>query len=305
MNNSTGVSGGSFPLSSNVCAAIDIGSTSIKLRVGRWENGQAFSTAVNQQESSWLSVKTQIVDTRRSITATENSLCQLLAITPQHIARSKWGSSVLHHLDKVRENGMNMFDTQFLKIGVSAALLEQRPDVRMANFAMEEAFYNTQAARSAFFPTITLGGSAGWTNSSGMGIVNPGKLLFNIIGSLSQPILARGKLKGNLKIQKLTEEDQQKKYVQTIIDAGNEVNEALSDCQAAHEKYGYYRRQVEVLQEAYVGTHELMDNGKASYLEVLTAQESLLSAQLNEATNMYNGAQALIALYIALGGGTK
>ena len=250
-------------------------------------------------------MKTQIVDTRRSITATENSLCQLLAITPQHIACSKWGSSVLHHLDKVRENGMNMFDTQFLKIGVSAALLEQRPDVRMANFAMEEAFYNTQAARSAFFPTITLGGSAGWTNSSGVGIVNPGKLLFNIIGSLSQPILARGKLKGNLKIQKLTEEDQQKKYVQTIIDAGNEVNEALADCQAAHEKYGYFRRQVEVLQEAYVGTHELMDNGKASYLEVLTAQESLLSAQLNEATNMYDGAQALIALYIALGGGTK
>ena len=264
--------------------------TSLETQQALWENGQAFSTAVNQQESSWLSVKTQIVDTRRSITATENSLCQLLAITPQHIARSKWGSSVLHHLDKVRENGMNMFDTQFLKIGVSAALLEQRPDVRMANFAMEEAFYNTQAARSAFFPTITLGGSAGWTNSSGVGIVNPGKLLFNIIGSLSQ---------------KLTEEDQQKKYVQTIIDAGNEVNEALADCQAAHEKYGYFRRQVEVLQEAYVGTHELMDNGKASYLEVLTAQESLLSAQLNEATNMYDGAQALIALYIALGGGTK
>jgi NodT family efflux transporter outer membrane factor (OMF) lipoprotein len=279
--------------------------TSLETQQALWENGQAFSTAVNQQESSWLSVKTQIVDTRRSITATENSLCQLLAITPQHIARSKWGTSVLHHLDKVRENGMNMFDTQFLKIGVSAALLEQRPDVRMANFAMEEAFYNTQAARSAFFPTITLGGSAGWTNSSGVGIVNPGKLLFNIIGSLSQPILARGKLKGNLKIQKLTEEDQQKKYVQTIIDAGNEVNEALADCQAAHEKYGYFRRQVEVLQEAYVGTHELMDNGKASYLEVLTAQESLLSAQLNEATNMYDGAQALIALYIALGGGTK
>ena len=62
---------------------------------------------------------------------------------------------------------------------------------------------------------------------------------------------------------------------------------------------------MEVLQDAYSGTHELMDNGKASYLEVLTAQESLLSAQLNEATNMYNGAQAVIALYIALGGGTR
>ena len=79
----------------------------------------------------------------------------------------------------------------------------------------------------------------------------------------------------------------------------------MADCLSAREKHDYYHRQVEVLREAYIGTHELMDNGKANYLEVLTAQESLLSAQLNEAMNMYNGAQAVIALYIALGGGTK
>ena len=97
----------------------------------------------------------------------------------------------------------------------------------------------------------------------------------------------------------------QNKYVQTVINAGNQVNEAMADCQAAQEKDGYYKRQVTVLQDAYFGTHELMDNGKANYLEVLTAQESLLNAQLNEAMNLYKGAQALIALYIALGGATK
>ena len=74
---------------------------------------------------------------------------------------------------------------------------------------------------------------------------------------------------------------------------------------AAREKHGFYSRQVEVLHEAYLGTHELMDNGKASYLEVLKAQESLLDAQLGQAMNMYNAAEAVIALYIALGGGTK
>ena len=95
-----------------------------------------------------------------------------------------------------------------------------------------------------------------------------------------------------------------KKYVQTVINAGNQVNEAMADCQAEREKHQYYQRQVQVLYEAYTGTHELMDNGKASYLEVLTAQESLLNAQLSEVTNMYKGAQAVIALYIALGGGT-
>ena len=183
-------------------------------------------------------------------------------------------------------------------------MLERRPDIRLANATMEEAFYNTQSARAAFFPSITLSGSAGWSNNNGI-IVDPGKFLWNVLGSLTQPIFARGSIKANYKIQKLTEEDMQKKYVQTVIDAGNEVNEALADCQAARDKHQYYHRQVEVLNDAYKGTHELMDNGKANYLEVLTAQESLLSAQLNEVTNMYNGAQAVIALYIALGGGIK
>jgi outer membrane protein TolC len=170
---------------------------------------------------------------------------------------------------------------------------------------MEEAYYDTQVARAAFFPTITLSGTLGWTNSGGGVVVNPGALLFNAVGQLTQPLFNRGKLKANLKTSKLTEEDLRKRYVQTVIEAGNEVNEAMADCMVAREKHEYYHRQVEVLHEAYLGTHELMDNGKANYLEVLTAQESLLSAQLSEATNMYNGAQALIALYIALGGGVK
>ena len=270
-----------------------------------WENGKSYSTAVNQMESSYLNVKTQIVDTRRNIRATENAICKLLAITPQHIERKKWGTSALHHPEAQGETGQRMFDTKYLQIGFPAEMLEQRPDIRMANAAMEEAFYNTQAARSAFFPSITLTGAAGWTNSGGGLITDPGKLLLNFVGQLTQPIFARGKLIANKKIAKLTEEDLQKKYVQTVINAGNQVNEALADCQVAREKHGYYHRQVAVLHEAYIGTHELMDNGKANYLEVLTAQESLLNAQLSEAMNMYNGARAIIALYIALGGGAE
>jgi outer membrane protein TolC len=198
-----------------------------------------------------------------------------------------------------------MFDNRFLRLGVPATMLELRPDIRLANSAMEEAFYNTQAARSAFFPSITLSATGGWTNSAGSMVVDPGKLLLNFVGQLTQPIFARGKLTANKKIAQLTEEDLQKKYVQTVIDAGNQVNEAMADCLQAREKHQYYNRQVEVLHEAYLGTHELMDNGKASYLEVLTAQENLLSSQLSEASNMYKGAQAIIALYIALGGGTR
>lgn len=255
-----------------------------------WENGKSYSTAVNQMESSYLNVKTQIIDTRRNIKNVENAICRLLAATPGHIKRSRWGSFV---------------PSQQLLHGVSAQMLEYRPDVRMANHAIEEAFYDTQAARAAFFPTITLSGLVGWTNNGGGAIVNPGSLLLNAMGQLVQPIFAQGKLKANLKIAKLELEDMKRYYVQTVIDAGNEVNEALADYQAAAEKQTYYQRQIQVLHEAYLGTHELMDNGKASYLEVLTAQESLLSSQLSEAMNMYSSSQALIALYISLGGGSK
>ena len=269
-----------------------------------WENGKIYSTAVNQMEASCLNVKTQIVDTRRSIRDVENAISSLLAETPQHIERSKWGSAALpEHPDY--STGQRMFDTKFIQIGIPATMLEMRPDIRLANFAMEEAFYNTQAARSAFYPSISLQGVMGWTNSGGGKVENPGKILWNAVASLTQPIYAQGKLKANYKIAKLKEEDLQRQYVQTVIDAGNQVNEALADCQAAREKHGYYHRQIEVLHQAYQGTHELMDNGKSNYLEVLTAQETLLNAQLSEALNMYSGAQAVIALYIALGGATK
>ena len=278
---------------------------SLETEQALWENGKTYSTAVNQMEASYLSVKTQIADTRRNIRSTENSLCKLLGISPQHINRKEWGSSTLHHAEAMGDAEERMFTTKYLKIGVPAQLLENRPDIRMANHAMEEAFYNTAAARSAFYPSITLNGVAGWTNSAGGMIVNPGKLLLTAIGSLTQPIFARGRLIANKKIAQLTEEDMQKKYVQTVINAGNEVNEAMADCMTAREKHSYYQRQVQVLHEAYTGTHELMDNGKASYIEVLRAQESLLDAQLSSAMNMYYGAESIIALYIALGGGTK
>jgi len=278
--------------------------SSLETQKSLFENGKAYATAVNQMEASYINVKTQIVDTRRSIRSTENALCKLLAITPQHIERKKWGTSALTEKPKDPLD-QHMINAQLLKIGVPATMLEQRPDIRMANHAMEEAFYNTQAARSAFFPSITLTGTAGWTNSAGEMIINPGKLLLTAVGQLTQPIFARGQLIANLKINKLTYEDLQNKYVQTVIDAGNQVNEAMADCESAQEKYAYYRRQVEVLYDAYTGTHELMDNGKANYIEVLMAQEDLLQAQLSEAANLYKGAQAVISLYIALGGGTK
>ena len=254
-----------------------------------WENGQAYSTAVNQMESSCMDVKRQIIDTRRSILSVENEICKLLRMTPHAIERHKWGEYALPE----------RFGT-----GVPAVLLENRPDIKAADQALAEAFYNTAAARAQFFPAFSLSGLLGWTNNGGV-IANPGALLMQLAASITQPIFAAGKLSAQLKIAKYNQEDKLNQYVQTVIEAGNQVNEALADCQTARDKDALFKRQVEVLQDAYDGTHELMNNGKASYLEVLTAQESLLSAQLNAAENMYNGAISLIGLYIALGGAVE
>ena len=252
-----------------------------------WENGQAYSTAVNQMESSCMSVKTQIVDTKRSILSAENELCKLLRMTPQPIARHTWGEFRLPE----------RFTT-----GVPATLLENRPDIKVADKMLAEAFYNTALARAQFFPSFNLTGLLGWIGESG---ADPGALLMKLAASVMQPVFAQGKLTAQLKIAKLNQEDKLYDYIQTVLKAGNQVNEALADCQVAKDKDVLYKRQVVVLRDAYTGTHELMNAGKASYIEVLTAQESLLSAQLNEASNLYEGAQALIGLYIALGGATK
>ena len=252
-----------------------------------WENGQAYSTAVNQMESSCMSVKTQIVDTRRSILAAEGELCKLLRITPQPVARTAWGEYRLPE----------RFST-----GVPATLLENRPDIKVADRMLAEAFYNTASARAQFYPSFSLTGLLGWVGENG---ADPGALLMKLAGSLMQPIFAQGKLQAQLKIAKLNQEDKLMDYIQTVIKAGNQVNAALADCQVVKDKDVLYKRQVAVLHDAYNGTHELMNAGKASYIEVLTAQESLLSAQLSEAENLYNGATSLIGLYIALGGATK
>ena len=165
---------------------------SLETQRALWENGKAYSTSVNQMESSYLNVKTQIIDVKRSIRSVENAICQLLAVTPQHINRNRWNNYEL---------------PQRLSTGVPAPLLENRPDIQMADHLLEEAFYNTQAARAAFYPKVSLQGIIGWTNNGGSVTVNPGAMLLNAVLSLMQPVFAQGKLRANLKISKLSQED--------------------------------------------------------------------------------------------------
>ena len=220
----------------------------------------------------------------------ENSLSLLLAETPHTIERADtWNFPY----------GMQ----ERFSVGIPVQMLSNRPDVRSAERSLEAAFYVTNQARSAFYPSIVLSGSAGWTNSAGSMIVNPGKFIATAIGSLTQPLFNRGTNIARLKIAKAQQEEAKLGFQQTLLNAGSEVNEALVKYQTAKEKAAYYDKQIMSLNKAFESTSLLMQHGNTTYLEVLTAQQTLLSAQLNQVANRFAEIQGVINLYQALGGG--
>ena len=252
--------------------------------------GMANEAAVAQMEAAYAQVNASVLDLKAQINQVGNSLSLLLAEPPHTIQRGSlegqsWPSS--------------------LSIGFPVCLLANRPDVRAAERSLEQAFYTTNQARSAFYPSITLSGSAGWTNSAGGMISNPAQFLASAVGSLTQPLFAKGQLTGQLKIAKARQEEASLQFQQTLLQAGTEVNEALVQYQTAKQKRDLYAQQVSTLQTAYRSTSLLMEHGTTTYLEVLTAQQSLLSAQLTQVANEVTEIQSLIQLYRALGGGAE
>ena len=253
------------------------------------KNGQAYSPSVGQMEASLINVQIQRKQLMEQIHSLELTMCQLMNEEPHDIARSAWTSYT--------------FEKWTIE-PVPAALLSNRADVRAAERNVAAAFYQTNMAKAAFCPALSLSGLIGWTNNGGI-VANPGQLLMNAVFGLAQPLFTGGKLKANLRIAQLEQQEAANRYVETMLRAGSEVNDAIFRCRNAQEQDALYQRLLTTQSEAYRGTCELMKKGKATYLEVLFAQENYLKAQLADVTNRYNGMISLIDLYIALGGGTK
>lgn len=182
-------------------------------------------------------------------------------------------------------------------------LLSNRPDVRRAEMELAQAFYATNVARSAFYPNITLSGTLGWTNNGGGVITNPGQWLFNAIASLTQPLFNRGTNIANLKIAQTRQEEARLLYQQSLLNAGKEVNDALTAWQTAKSQFEINTHQVETLREAVRKTELLMRHSGTTYLEILTTQQSLLEAETNRLQTSFDRIQSIIKLYHALGGG--
>ena len=251
--------------------------------------GEATEAAVAQATASKLSVEASMLTLEKQIRAQENSLSALLGRMPGKIERTTL--AVQHFPDE-------------LAVGVPLQLLERRPDVRQAEFALAQAYYNTNTARSAFYPNVTLSGAAGWTNNSGAAIINPGNWLLNAVGSVLQPIFNRGTHVANLRVAKARQEEALLTFRQSLLKAGNEVNDALTQWQTARSRLLIDQKQVETLRVAAENTLRLMEHStSATYLEVLTARQTLLQAELTEANDLFDKIQGIINLYRALGGG--
>ena len=235
---------------------------------------------VRQLESSQLAI-------RKSISETENALSAILAMPSHSIERN------------------NLTEASFpdtISIGIPLQLLSNRPDVRQAEMELAQAFYATNVARAAFYPNITLSGTLGWTNNGGGVITNPGQWLLNVIGSLTQPLFNRSVNIANLNIAKSRQEEAKLLFRQALLNAGKEVNDALAVWQTAKSQIEIGERRVSVLNDAVRKTELLMCHSGATYLEVLTTQQSLLEAETLQSQAYFERIQSIIKLYHALGG---
>ncbi len=252
------------------------------------ELNSAKETSVQSAEANYYSVLAQVADLKRQIRETENSLSLLLGQPAQTIARGRLEDQSL--------------PTEF-STGVGIQMLNNRPDVHYAEMTLAQCFYDTQAARSKFYPNITISGSGAFTNSSGSGIVNPGKWLLSAIGSLVQPIFQNGQLVAQLKVAKATQEQAYNTWQNAVLSAGSEVSNALVLYNSSDEKSKLEEKQVESLTKNVQYTKDLFNMGSSTYLEVITAQQSLLNAELSKVQDDFYKMQAVVNLYYALGGG--
>jgi efflux transporter, outer membrane factor (OMF) lipoprotein, NodT family len=249
--------------------------------------GKANEAGVLQAKANVMQLESSQLAIRKSISETENALSAILAMPSHSIERN------------------NLTEASFpdtISIGIPLQLLSNRPDVRQAEMELAQAFYATNVARAAFYPNITLSGTLGWTNNGGGVITNPGQWLLNVIGSLTQPLFNRSVNIANLNIAKSRQEEAKLLFRQALLNAGKEVNDALAVWQTAKSQIEIGERRVSVLNDAVRKTELLMCHSGATYLEVLTTQQSLLEAETLQSQAYFERIQSIIKLYHALGG---
>ena len=260
---------------------------SVEVLSAMCDAGMSNEAAVSSMRAAIYEVEAAKESILQAITEVENSLCSTLFETPHSIERGILDDAAF---------------PEELKTGVPAALLSRRPDVRAAENALAASYYAVNIARASLYPSLSLSGTAGWTNSLGSSVVNPSGLILNAAASLLQPIFNAGALRAQVRIARDEQEAAELAFRQCILNAGTEVNNALSLYQRACARIECRERQIEAQKDAVEKTELLMRFSSNTYLEVLTAEQSLLSAENAMTQDRFDRINAVISLYHALGG---
>ncbi|MBP0902750.1 efflux transporter outer membrane subunit [Mariniflexile gromovii] len=252
--------------------------------------GQVTQVAVDQNIAQFNNAKALEVDLETAIFKTENALSILLGVSPRNFERNS--------LD------IQAIETN-MKLGVPATLLSNRPDVMAAEFALIQSFELSNVARSNFYPSLTLTASAGLQSLDFDTFFNANSLFATVVGGLAQPIFNQRKIKTQYEVAKAQQEQALLKFKKSLLVAGNEVSNALFAYNAETRKYTYRQKEVEALRQAENNSETLLNNGYANYLDLLTARQSALSAELNVIDSKLQQLLTVVNLYEALGGGWK
>ena len=271
-------------------ATLEVWKEQIRVMESKFKVGEETENAVSQARASLHELEATHNDLLRQQREVENALCTLLGTTARSIERGSLEQQTF---------------PERINAGLPVRLLSKRPDVVQAEMVLANAYYTVNQARSAFYPNLTLSGNAGWANSLGQVVSNPGGWILSAVASLTQPIFNRGKLISNLRVSKDEEQIALLAYKQALLDAGQEVNDALYATESVQRSLDSHRRQCKELERAVQTSEALYRTGNATYLELLTARQSLLNARLNAVSDRFTYCQSIINLYNALGGGCE
>ncbi|QXP56784.1 efflux transporter outer membrane subunit [Cellulophaga sp. HaHa_2_95] len=252
--------------------------------------GQVTQVAVDQNVAQYNSARALQVDIDAAIFKAENTLSILLGKAPQKFERSSLDTQSMD---------------QEMKLGVPTTLLRNRPDVMAAEYALIKDFELTNVANSSFYPSLTLTASGGLQSLELDNLFNANSLFATIVGGLTQPLLNQRKLKTQKEVALANQESSLLNFKKTLLVAGSEVSNALYTYEAETKKFEFRKNEVEALRTAEANSEELLKNGYANYLDLLTARQSALSAELNIIDSKLQQLVAIVDLYEALGGGWK
>lgn len=244
--------------------------------------------AVVQSDANYRSVLASITDLEMRKVQVCNALSTLLGTMP-----SEWSAPADATL-KVPAIALS---------GVPMNYLANRPDVTIAERGLATAYYATNSARAAFYPGLTITANGGFTNLLGSMIKNPGDWFVQLAGSLAAPLFSRGQNIARLEAAKIGQQRAMNNFESIVLSAASEVSNALTTIEKSAERAVHLDAQIADLEKSVEFTNDLLVYANGTYLEILTAQQSLLQAQMNQISNKLTRTQAVINLYQALGGG--